>query len=534
MIGKGKLMSLLLFLSMAVAAVLWQCNGVDWADDLQYRRMPGEEYGSFWMTEGPIIETFDDVCNAIRCHVKTVNCRLPNLVQLSVNLIPTVIVDVLHGLMIAVLMLVAAVSVGGRKVLHSFGLTGVVALALWVMLPWDDNMLSGDFLFNYVWVSVASLCFVRILYSDDIIPDKYRFMQYVAALIVGTLHEGFAVPIICGSILLLLIEKHDRRRRMMLILLVAIGVVYCLLTPGMMMRVNDQVGGRSFDNIRHILVISILQLDSVYILLAVFAVVLWKRGVTAVYDLCRRNVVYIGIMLTAFVIAVASGQMSRGIWFVELVAVILTFRILVATFRWWSLTNMVLGMVAGGAVLVSMASVAVWQAKFTAELMEMCRQVESSGHPVAYIDLTDPGDAPWWTFSIPQSAASSFGNRSYCRNYGFKEEQILILPERYKGKPMTEWGRLNGDAGAMGQFPFFFTTSPGDGNLHVEVGKHKPAATPLDRLLSGVLTDDRQIVIIPTPYYWMLPMESGDTLYCYNVNRMGHVMRYREILSVNN
>lgn len=531
--SKGKFMSLLLFLLMMAAAVLWQCNGIDWTDDLQYRRMPGMEYGSFWRTEGAFIETFEDVCNAIHYHIMTVNCRLPNLIQLSVNLIPTVIVDVLHGVVIALLMLVASVSVGGRRVLQSFGMFSVVALALWVMLPWDDNMLSSDFSFNYVWVSAASLCFVLIFYSDDSVPERYRFLQYVFALIVGTLHEGFSFPIILGSIMMLLIEKRDRRRRAILTLLVAIGAVSCLFTSGMMLRMQEQFGRQSSDGIRHVLVISILQLDSVYILMAVFTVMLWKRGLKAVYAFAGRNIMYIGIMVVAFAIAVASGQMGRAIWFVELVAVILTFRMLVDSFRWWRRANVVMGLAAGVALLVSMTSVAVWQEKYTLEIKEMCRQVEASGHPVAYIDLIDTGDAPWWTFGIPQSISSSFGNASYCLNFGFDVKQILILPEKYKDKPLAEWERLQGDAGAMGQFPYFFTTSPGDENLHVEMGEHKPAATPLDRLLSGMLTDDRQCIVVPTPYYWMLQLESGDSIYCYNINRLGHLMRYREILSVN-
>lgn len=522
-----------LLLMIAVAASLWQCNGVDWVDDMQYKRMPGEGI-EFWYNEGPFIETVTDACQAVYYHHTMVTSRLPNYIQGFTNLIPPVVTDITHGVMIAVFFFMTIISINGRATLRSPMLAGITALAIWTMLPWYDNMLSSDFLFNYVWVSVACLFFIRLFYSDDLLTRRWKFTQWIIAFIVGTMHEGFTFAIAAGAFLAIFTDSHDRKRRMTLVLTLLTGAIFCFLTPGIFERLQDRVVEQSSGSPLQVITTSIHQIYSIYALIAVSIIVIFTRGKSLLIKLYKKNILYLGAIITGYFIAIASGAVHRGLWCAELMGIVLTLKILHETYRWWRHPHLPIGIIAGAAVLTSMLGTAIWQAKFSAETREMCRQVEATGQPVAYIDLIDPGDAPWWTLDIPQSIASSYGNRCYCYHYGYIENQnILILPTRYRNTPVSQWDKTPGNANVMGQFPYYVTTTPTDGILYVTAGNHQAAAGPLDRILSIAAGGDNDRKIVPTrPYYWKLILETGDTLYCHNINRLGRAMRHREIVSI--
>lgn len=530
-IKRGYALSVTLLLLIAVASTAWMCCGVEWFDDLQYKRMPGEGI-DFWLSEGPLITSFSDACKAVPYHFTVGSTRLPNLIQVFFNLVPPTIVDVLHGLMIAVFVLMVVVVTGGRKALHSLGYVGVAALSVWVLLPWYDHMLPSVCQLNYVWVSVACLLFIRLFESDDLLPQRWKSLQWVVAILAGLMHEGFTFPIIAGAMLVMMIDRNDRRRRMKLTLLMALGAIALFLTPGMFSRLDAQVKPQTLGHFICAINVSVLQLISVYILLAVTVFTIWKRGWQYVMNFYRQNLMYIVIMIVGYALAIVSVSVRRGLWFVELSSVILMLKMLFDAYGWWRRPNVILGAVTGMAMVVSIVGVAVWQSKFSEEVREVCRQVEASGSPIAFVDLEDPGNAPWWTFNVAQSMASNGGNNAYCRHFGLVDyECILILPSRYKDKPVSQWDKFAGDAGAMGQFPYFVTTYPTGGQLQLTLGKHQSAASPKDRVVSVLTTEDIDEGMIPA-HYWTMVLESGDTLYCHNINLLGHAKRHRELLSI--
>lgn len=524
-------MSSVLLLMIAAAATAWMCCGVDWFDDMQYKRMPGEGI-DFWLSEGPLITSFTDACEAVPYHFTVGSTRLPNIIQVFFNLVPPLIVDVLHGLMIAVFLFMVVVVTGGRAGLRSLGFVGITALAVWVLLPWYDHMLPSVCQLNYVWVSVVCLLFIRLFYSDDILPQRWKSLQWIVAIFAGLMHEGFTFPIIAGALLVMMIDKHDRRRRGILTLLIAVGAIALFFTPGMFSRLEAQVEPQTLGHFKGAAIVSVLQLISVYILLGITAITLWKRGKRYVLGFYHQNLIYIAIMVVGYALAIISVSVRRGLWFVELASVILALKMLFEAYGWWRRPNIILGTVSGVLTVISISGVAVWQSKFSKEVREVCRQVEASGRPIAYVDLINPGDAPWWTFNVAQSMASNGGNNAYCRHFGHVDyECILILPSRYKDKPVSQWDKYAGDAEAMGQFPYFVTTWPTGSLLQVTVGAHQAAASPLDRIMSKISTDEVDRGMLPA-HYWTVVLESGDTLYCHNINIFGHAKRHREILSI--
>ena len=527
----GYVMSMVLLLLIAIASIAWMYCGVEWFDDLQYKRMPGEGI-DFWLSEGPLITTFSQACEAVPYHFTVGSTRLPNLIQVFFNLVSPIIVDVLHGLMIAIFMYMVVVVSGGRKAMRSFGFVGVAVLSVWVLLPWYDHMLPSVCQLNYVWVSVACLLFIRLFESDDMLPQRWKPLQWVVAILAGLMHEGFTFPIMAGALLVMVVDKQDRRRRAIMTLLMAIGAIALFLTPGMFSRLDAQVKPQTLGHFISAINVSVLQLISVYILIAVTAFTAWKRGRQYIKNFYRQNLMYIVIMIVGYALAIVSVSVRRGLWFVELASIILILKLLVDTFEWWRRPNILLGIVTGLAAVVSISGVAVWQSKFSKEVKEVCRQVEASGRPIAFVDLVDPGNAPWWTFNIAQSMASNGGNNAYCRHFGHVDyECILILPSRYKDKPTSQWDKLPGDAGAMGQFPYIVTTKPTGGLLQLTFGHHQPAASPLDRVISKLTTEEIDKGMVPA-HYWTFVLDSGDTIYCHNINLLGHAKRHRELLSI--
>ncbi len=525
------ILSIVFLLLIFVSATAWMCSGIEWSDDLQYMRMLGDGI-RFWYSEGPFINSFTDACAAVPYHFTVGSSRLPNLVQVYFNLFPPLLVDILHGLMITVLMLMVAIAAGGKMALRSLGLIGFSALAVWVLLPWYDNMLASVYLLNYVWASVVSLIFIRLFASDDLLPKRWKPLQWMVALIVGMSHEGFALPIIVGAIFELYANKQDRRRRLMLTTLVILGAAAMFFTPGMLMRLQTQMPTHTEGDLSALIIVSWIQMLSVYVLLVVTILAIWKRGRKFVVKLYRDNLMYIGIMIAGYVIAIVSGQVRRGLWFVELVSIILALKILVEAFVWWRRTNVVIGGIAGLLTIFSIASVAKWQLRFSEEIREVCRQVTISQKPIAYVDLIDPGEVPWWTLNVTQSIAFSWGNNAYCRHYGLVDiYNILILPVRYKDTPISQWDKVAGNAEAMGQFPYYVTTQPTGGFLGVTVGGHQPAASPLDIIMSKISTEDVENRMLSVES-WKYTLDTGDVIYCHNINIFGHSMRHREILSI--
>ena len=523
----------ILLIVIAIAASAWQYSGVVWVDDLQYKRMPGEGI-EFWYNEGSFIETFGDACEAVYYHHTMVTSRLPNYVQCFTNLVPAIVTDIAHGLMIAMLIFMTIVTIGGRKTLKSPLLAGVTALAIWVLLPWYDNMLSSDFLFNYVWVSVACLFFIRLLHSDDIIHARLRHTQWLIAFITGTMHEGFTFPIVAGAAMLILLDRTDRRRRILLTSLLALGAAFCFFTPGIFARLQNHVVEQSNGSPLQVFSISLTQIYSIYILVMVSIIAILTNGWKYVINLFKKEIVLTIAMIAAYIIAIASGTVHRGLWFVELIGIILTLKILVTTYQWWRQPHLIIGTLSAIAMLTSFVATITWQTRFSAEIREMCRQVETTGRPVAYIDLINPGDVPWWTFNVPQSIASTYGNRCYSYHYGYvKEQNILILPARYKNSPIGEWDKIPGTAKVMGQFPYYITAKPTDGKLTISVGDAMMASSPTDRLLNLLIGENPAKKEIHTQsYYWEYITDSGDTLYCHNVNQMGRTMRHRKVGAV--
>ena len=101
----SKYVSLLILFCVAIVAVAWRYACVPWTDDLQYMRLPGEDV-RFWYSEGNFIEDLGDVCRAIYYHHINLTSRLPNYIQCFVNLLPKLAVDISHGLMVGLLVLI--------------------------------------------------------------------------------------------------------------------------------------------------------------------------------------------------------------------------------------------------------------------------------------------------------------------------------------------------------------------------------------------------------------------------------------------
>ena len=523
--------SVILLLLIAIVATVWMSNGVEWNDDLQYMRMPGEGI-RFWYSEGPLITSFAEACEAVPHHFSVGSSRLPNIIQVFFNVFPPLLVDIMHGLMIAILMLMVVISIGGKTALRSLGIVGVAILAVWVILPWYDHMLASVFLLNYVWVSVASLLFMRLFYSDDFLPKKQKYWQWIVALILGLSHEGFSFPIIAGAILVILIDKNDRRRRLLLTSLVAIGAISLFLTPGMSMRLDTQMPPMTLSSIKRIISLSLTHLLPVYLLIIATAFAVFKHGWHYTIKFYRDNALYVGAMAAGYVIAISSGQVKRGLWFVELLGIILTVKMLFETFTWWRRNNETIGVIAGLLTIISIGGVAVWQSKFTKEIKEVCHQVAISGRPVAYLDLIDPGDAPWWTFNVPQSITSMSGNSAYNRHCGFaNNNNILILPLRYKNVPVSQWDKIEGSAGAMGQFPFYVTTQSTGGELTLSLGEYQSAASPWEIVINKITIENENRCTIKSPS-WVIKLATGEIVNCHNIGRYGDYPRHREILSI--
>lgn len=531
---KQKQYNIILLSLIAIAAIIWQLSGVAWVDDLQYMRMPGDNI-RFWYNEGPFITNFIDACESVYYHHISTTSRLPNYIQCFTNLIPGPMTDICHGLMFALLVYVIAKTITNRCDTISPLVIALSALCMWGLLPWYDNMISSDFFLNYVYTSVICLFYIHIFINNDILQGRMRSLQWVVTIVASMSHEGFTFPIIAASILMILLSPVDRRRRIRLTIVLSIGVAFCFFTPGIFERLHERLSDKSIGAMV-IFKESLLQIEAVYIMLLTIGIITFTRGAKHIRILLHNEIFFITTLLCSYAIAIISGTVHRGLWLTELSAIIITLRILIRTYSLGQRPHRLTALAVTALTLFSIIDTARWQQLFSTEIKDICKQVETSGRPIAYIDLINPGLLPWWTFDIPKSISSSYGNRCYAFHYGYTNDfcNILILPSHFKNLPVSQWDKMDGSAQARGQYPFFVTTYPTNGKLTIHCDDYLPAAGLIDRILGFISREKETIRTIEFSYHWSIVAENGDTLYCHNIDHLSRTMRNREITAINN
>ncbi len=181
------------------------------------------------------------------------NARLSNIVAPVMSLtVPRWLWGLLTGVAMAVMIGFATVLTGARR-LPALAMTWVMLI---VLMPWSNCVWVGDYALNYIYTGALTMVLAWLVIGRaDAVPSRRAVAPRIAAafilaVIVGWMHEQFALGLACGLIAWVIIGQREspasdgRTRPVPLglayvltisVTLIAVSIV-ALSCPGMIVR----------------------------------------------------------------------------------------------------------------------------------------------------------------------------------------------------------------------------------------------------------------------------------------------------------
>lgn len=477
-------LSRLTVLLTALLTAVWQMTAGDILDDYPYRHIvqEAEVYGgdtaraadAFWGCEGEITDSASDVFSSLPTHYELVNGRLANMLRLLSNLIADPITDILHGLAMWLMltMLMRLITPDWRRLPL---LTAVATVAVWIVLPWEDGLASSDFMMNYLWSSALNLAFFCIMlrlsgsgemlgFNNGCRADKNKTAWLktaglaVAGFFIGQMHEGFSIPFCLGYALTALkLLRAGRLSASICIPLAAylLGTLTVMLSPALAVLYNSRQASEYEPGF------------FVYFI----GIRLWPLWLSVammiVSGLRRHRFDRLSLLLTAIALAsVATGimahQSARALWTAYLLSIIIAGRSLsgMAERKFSGVKSIMAAcvMLLAGSVWLSL--VAYYQHRFSLEHEAVRESLRIECTNIAYVDLSLPGDMPWYLMEVPQYLGN-IGESSRANLaadfFGKSSARIVILPGKFRGVPFDSLPAVAGSEEIRGEYPTFYS-----------------------------------------------------------------------------
>ena len=524
--------SILAIIITLAGTACWQLIASPYSDDFAYMQIAlDDEVGAFWTGFGDKLETFDDAIRSSINHYHNVNSRLANILCIFSMLIPSWIPDLLHAIMITSMMVLILLCINGRKALQSPVLVTLVSLSMWVILPWHDNMVSSDFLFNYAWTTVMTLSFL-LIFRQNKLSNRQLIGACILAFLTAWMHEGFTIPTGIACITILIIDKENRRQRMVLLGALALGALLCA-GPGTIGRFFEHSEQHQSVSMTYYITRYLSQFTILWIYLFLLGIIAFKQGFKAVVSLLREHSPYILGAATSFAISIMASMGNRALWIALIFITIITYKTLPIAFpNFPKHIKQLLAVILLTSTTSFLAGLCYWQNIISSQQRIMLKELIASNSPCTFIDLTSPQQIPWWTMAIP---------RQYCydsnmailtiSSYAEKTTHAVFAPARFKDLEFDQWDKIPGDNPFRGQYPLLCTTDSLISQVKLTVGKSLPAMSPIDRFLaslSGGETAERTIKAYPHPTF----DAKGNRIYVYMLESAGLTITNREILKI--
>lgn len=191
----------------------------------------------FYITDG--VNPFEkgmpwqEIIETIHYHYACDNARIGNMVVMPFLIMPKWIGSSICCLawIYAVLQCLALAKIDYKK-----SPLLPIAIGLWYFgVPWQNHMGGLVFQFNYLIPSAIGIYIVRKLNTWTAKKSRLQCLEiFLLSVILGAWHEGFALPIIAGIVMVMICYKQSRNR------------LYCIAFAGMLAGVSLIVLAPSF------------------------------------------------------------------------------------------------------------------------------------------------------------------------------------------------------------------------------------------------------------------------------------------------
>ena len=339
-------------------------------------------------------------------HFQTDNSRLANLVMVPFLTLPKWVGSGLATLAWGYVILRAPALLNPPKAqTMSHGLS-CLQLSLWLsgtafLLPWYDTQGALCYQFNYV-LSSAFYVWVIALF----LADKGRVMWFfLAGILAGAWHEGFALPTLGGMAVTMLLHKPLRTsRNIALTAGLAIGVLWLFCCPGFLVRIEAMRDINSAQAWTHVLFKKCVSHPAYVLLLLTLSVRALRhrfnksrQGQIIEYPFPANFRLLVLIATLSFLLHIVTTVSPRTGWWCELLSILLLSRLWRIQRRWRTAAASILLVLTGlHMLLVDYYSVCIGR-----DFRAAIEQYRRDRNATVFMDFHTESDAPALTVMAP-------------------------------------------------------------------------------------------------------------------------------------
>lgn len=487
-----KAASAVILLTTVAVVAGWRMYCPEFGDDMMYRLAIPEEISSGelpddWAKNAHELTDFRDLPHTVAYNLLNFSGRLSNIVYIVVRMTPSWLESLLTAGVILAMFFGILDLAYPRQRRFGAGRLMLAVLAFWLLLPWNDHMQSGAFIFNYPFPAALMLLFVWLYRGIDRYGTAGTFALMAYAVCIAPVHEAFSADLIAWIAADCVIRRRISWRQIVLMMIFA-GGICMILFLGSTSRVSQQIVGREgsvFVWVRFTLPV----LFRIVVPVALASVLMWLDRRLSTRSGWKSRRVWLlpmwGPVLVIFAMACAVREyIPRSAWGGD---VFLLLIILSCADDLLARRERGRGWVALVAVLFC-PGYALWGAGIVNAQRESAtvdRRIISAVSPpfthssnIVFSPDCDHGAAPVWSLGMTEPAY--FATPFYALHLGVhylpNNCYVCLVPEAWSPMPVKDWPRVGGNAGALDLYPMLVLDYNYKGLLRLRAGEFKDNA----------------------------------------------------------
>ncbi len=424
-----------------------------------------EALEGFENCDGDEITLWSQVWESIKHHNRYWNNnRLANTLMFVLTMMPNWFVDAIHVLMWMLMILFILKQASDDWWLQPLFVVGVL-WSVWIILPWHDQMASGNYQINYVWSTALNLVF---LYSFNR-ADK-SLVGCLIAFPASLMHEGFSVPISIGVLYVLYQRvKNDKtmlsdKKMLLSIVLYLVGTLLVVFGPAIQNRFANIGANEETFTFNAFVYKFFIREPILFLSLGLIGVYAIKCGFKSLRGVLRTEALWITIALTSMLIWMLIDGTERQMWIGYVAFIVFDWRLIARLTCRNKINSIVVSTIAlilGLLQMLWLLKIADYQKKACEEIVRIEKAMKSMVSELLYVDTYSPSWLPWWVLDIPEYY---HGRNPQLRaeHYAWQRrgwnEAMITLPQKYQGLDYDSLPVIEGTASLRGVFPFYYSS----------------------------------------------------------------------------
>ena len=455
--------------SVAVAVIgvmLWMMASCDFQDDHYFRHVVplvhddhALNFSEFEKFESRKVCDVDDVAESIINHYMIFNSRIADKFLILSNLFPTWVVDVLHALAYALMLVSFLTLVSGDWWKFPMLTTSVIVLT-WLVLPWSRIYSSNAYFFNYVWSVAINLLLISLLRIR--VSSKVAVLSLsVLALIASMMHEGFALPIALGFFIETLIDRKKRNFESVLPrVCYCIGCLAFVVSPGLWYRLENPWDSAMWSDYLYAYTIGAIPM---WLLLLFIIIKASRKGREWLRKWSVDNSFYLTVIILSMSLSVLTSTFDRAWWMAYMFAILLIINF-VSGSKWFNRDLLGISYAKGIAwavitmlIMLFFYKIVVVQKCMTGQT-EKCAEILGSSESNFICESVDErGNLPIYMMNIPNGVKEDYPFKEKCRLR--KGGEPVIYPSCYSETPFDKLPKVEGRNNLRGLYPWYYSPS---------------------------------------------------------------------------